>query len=64
MKKNDIAFELGVSVGYLEDHWRDIVNSRKKQGIELRKRGRGSNADYGIKYIEESDFRWNKKEPS
>ena len=49
MTSYELADVLQIKETYLKSHWRDIVRSNARAGIELHKRGRGASAEFGIK---------------
>ena len=49
MSSQELADYLQIKESYLRSHWRDIVKSNAKVGVELYKRGRGPHAEYGVK---------------
>jgi hypothetical protein len=49
MSSQELADYLQIKESYLRSHWRDIVKSNAKVGVELYKRGRGPQAEYGVK---------------
>lgn len=49
MSSQELADYLGIKESYLRSHWRDIVKSNARMGVELYKRGRGADAEYGVK---------------
>ena len=49
MSSQELADYLQIKESYLRSHWRDIVKSNAKVGVELYKRGRGQQAEYGVK---------------
>lgn len=58
MTREELAQELGVSVGYIYGHWNELVERYDKIGISLRRRGRGTNVEYGVKSYGDRDVRW------
>lgn len=62
MTREELATELGVSIGYIYGHWNEMVERYDKIGISLRRRGRGANVEYGVKSYGDRDIRWEKRE--
>ena len=58
MQLSELAAELGLSENYLRNQWALLVRRYEGYGIELRKRGRGKTADYGIKNYADYEVRW------
>ena len=58
MQLSELAAELGLSENYLRNQWALLVRRYESYGIELRKRGRGKTADYGIKNYADYEVRW------
>lgn len=58
MQLSELAAELGLSENYLRNQWALLVKRYESYGIELRKRGRGKTADYGIKNYADYEVRW------
>ena len=58
MTLSELAAELGLKETYLRSHWALVVRRYESYGVELRKRGRGKTADYGIKNYADYEVRW------
>lgn len=64
VKSGELASLLGVTEPSLRAHWGRIKASQEKQGVFLYKRGRGEEAEYGIKYPWEYEVIWDTDELS
>ena len=58
MKISELAAELGLSENYLRNQWALLVKRYESYGIELRKRGRGKTADFGVIEWNKDEVRW------
>lgn len=58
MQLSEIAAELNLSENYLRSQWALLVRRYASYGIELRKRGRGKTADFGVKGYNDKEVRW------
>ena len=50
MTSEELGDVLRLKESYIRTHWPRIVRTYEKQDIKLYKRGRGQNADYGVKF--------------
>lgn len=58
MTSIELANVLHIKESYLRSHWQDIIKSNARAGVELYKRGRGANAEYGIKGWDMKEICW------
>ena len=64
MTLSELAAELELKETYLRSHWALVVRRYESYGVELRKRGRGKTADFGVKGYNDKEVRWEHKEGS
>lgn len=62
MTLQELAEELELSPEYLRKQWKTIAERYAKYDIDLIKIGRGKRAVYGIKYFQDAEARFEKKD--